>query len=239
MYGLAEATLGVTFPTPGSGMVVDTIDRASLEFDGLAVPADSRAPARALPFLGRPLEGVTLRIGPVEKGPVCGDRCVGEIQVSGPSVTREYLNQPSATAGALHGGWLHTGDLGYVAEGQLVVCGRAKDTIIHAGRNIAPEEIEWAAGQVPGVRAGNVAAFGVENGTSTEKVALAAEVRAGFADDIRPAIVRAVRQEVGVTPVEVILLAKGSLPKTTSGKIQRSLCRSKFHTGELACDAIR
>ena len=105
------------------------------------------------------------------------ERQVGELQIRGTSVTPGYYKRPDATAELLRDGWLHTGDLGYLLDGELVLCGRIKDVIIVGGRNVFPEDIERAVGTIDGVRAGNVIAFGVDGYKGKESVVVVAETQ--------------------------------------------------------------
>ena len=123
---------------------------------------------------------------------------------------------------------MRTGDLTYLAEGELVVCGRIKDVIIVGGRNLFPEDVERAAAAVDGVRAGNVIAFGIEGRKGREALVVVAETKADVTGPLRDAVATRVRQAVGVPPEEVVLVSPGSLPKTSSGKLQRTLCRSRY-----------
>jgi fatty-acyl-CoA synthase len=160
------------------------------------------------------------------------DREAGELKIRGDSVTPGYYKRPDATEAAFHDGWLRTGDLGYLADGELVVCGRLKDMIIVGGRNVFPEDVERAVAQVDGVRAGNVIAFGIERHPGREKIVVVAEAREGDVTVIRDAVADRVRDTVGLPP-EVVLVSPGTLPKTSSGKLQRSLCRDRYLGAEL------
>jgi fatty-acyl-CoA synthase len=236
-FGMAEATLAVTFPTPFTGLRLDTVDRRVLESDRYAAPVEADAPgARPLARLGSAVPGLSIRIVDADTGEAMGEREVGELEVRGTSVTTGYYRDPDATAMAFRSGtegpaaerWLRTGDLGYLLEGELVVCGRSKDMIIVGGRNVFPEDVERAAANVEGVRAGNVIAFGVEGRKGREGLVVVAETRAGDPSPVRDAVALRVRQAVGLPPEDVVLVAPGSLPKTSSGKLQRSLCRSHY-----------
>ncbi len=157
---------------------------------------------------------------------------MGELQIRGTSVTPGYFRRADATAALFTpDGWLRTGDLGYLVEGQLVVCGRMKDVIIIGGRNVWPEDIERAVGTVSGVRPGNVIAFGVEGHRGKESVVVVAEAKlepdAGAAE-VRGAVAQRVRESVGIPADDVVLVLPGTLPKTSSGKLQRSLCRTRY-----------
>ena len=232
-FGMAEATLGVTFPEPLSGMRTDAVNRRVLESDRYAAPTAAEAEGtRRLAVLGRPLPGLEIRIVDPESGDAMRSREVGELEVRGSSVTPGYYRRPDATAAALHDGWLRTGDLGYLLDGELIVCGRIKDVIIVGGRNVFPEDVERAASAVDGVRAGNVIAFGVEGRRGREAVVVVAESRADDVDSVRDAVAAQVRDAVGVS-TEVVLVNPGTLPKTSSGKLQRSLCRSRYLGADL------
>jgi fatty-acyl-CoA synthase len=231
VFGMAEATLAVTFPPPRSGLTVDAVDRDILEHERLAVPVEvaGAAPGRVrrLARLGRAIPGLQIRIVDPETGDVMREREAGELEIRGNSVTPGYYKKPAATQAALHDGWLRTGDLGYIADGDLVVCGRLKDVIIVGGRNVFPEDVERAVGEVDGVRAGNVIAFGVERRSGREGIVVVAETRDADVLTVRAAVANRVRDAVGLPP-EVVLVTPGTLPKTSSGKLQRSLCRFRY-----------
>jgi fatty-acyl-CoA synthase len=230
VFGMAEATLGVTFPPPFSGMTTDTVDRRVLEHERLAVPADpsaDRALTRRLARLGRAVPGLEIRITDPVTGDLMAEREAGELEIRGDSVTPGYYQRPDITAATFHDGWLRTGDLAYLAEGDLVVCGRLKDMIIVGGRNVFPEDVERAVGEVDGVRAGNVIAFGVERYAGREGIVVVAETRDADVPSVRAAVADCVRDAVGLPP-EVVLVTPGTLPKTSSGKLQRSLCRNRY-----------
>lgn len=235
-FGMAEATLGVTFPEPMSGMRTDAVSRRVLESDRYAAPADPAAEGtRRLAVLGRPLPGLQIRIVDPETGDVMRSREVGELEVRGTSVTPGYYRRPEATAAVLHDGWLRTGDLAYTVDGELIVCGRIKDVIIVGGRNVFPEDVERAAAEVDGVRAGNVIAFGVEGRRGREGIVVVAESKAddvASVASVRDAVIARVRGAIGMSS-EVVLVSPGTLPKTSSGKLQRSLCRTRYLGSEL------
>jgi fatty-acyl-CoA synthase len=237
VFGMAEATLAVTFPDVGHGMQVDHVDRVALETERYAAPAaGGTAASRRLALLGRPLAGFELRICDPESGDTLREREVGELELRGPSITPGYYENEVATGAAFHGDWFRTGDLAYLVDGQLVVCGRLKDMIIVGGRNVFPEDVERAAAAVDGVRAGNVIAFGSDRrrGRGKEAIVVVAETRADDdAGPVRDAVKDRVTDAVGVPPVDVVLVRPGSLPKTSSGKLQRSLCRERYHADTL------
>ncbi|MDP9072671.1 MAG: AMP-binding protein [Actinomycetota bacterium] len=227
-FGMAEITIAGTFPEPGRGLRTDVVDRRLLESDRYAAPVSGGTASRALARLGRPVAGLEMRICDPQSGATMAEREVGELQIRGTSVTSGYYKHPEATAAAFDGEWLKSGDLAYLVEGELVVCGRLKDVIIVGGRNVFPEDIERAAAAVDGVRAGNVIAFGVHGRRGKEAVVVVAETRADDPQPVRKAVAARVLDVVGLPPEEVVLVPPGSLPKTSSGKLQRSVCRARY-----------
>jgi fatty-acyl-CoA synthase len=235
-FGMAEVAIGGTFPAPLKGMVTDCVDRRVLETERYAAPVDVGAEgSRRLPLLGRPVPGLQIRIVDPDTGMPLREREVGELEILGTSVTPGYYKRPDANAELFRDGWLRTGDLAYLLDGQLVVCGRIKDVIIVGGRNVFPEDVERVVGAVDGVRAGNVIAFGVGGDRGRESLVVVAESRA--ADDDLAAVRRLVHERVldvvGVPPKDIVLVTPGTLPKTSSGKLQRSLCKRYYAHGRL------
>ena len=240
-YGMAESTLAISFSRKGEGIVTDTVDGRALEAAGRADPCDPTfAGATSVVRCGPALEGHEARafvVGDHESERPLREREVGEIRLRGPSVMSGYFNEPSLTRESFAGGWLKTGDLGYVASGEVHVCGRLKELIIVNGRNYYPQDLEWEAGKVEGVRKGNVVAFGTSKPSGDrERVVLCVET--SIADDTgREALARevrrAVQQATGLTLDDVILLEAGALPKTSSGKLQRSATRDLYENGAL------
>jgi fatty-acyl-CoA synthase len=239
-YGMAETALGVSFAPIETGLQVDTIDAEQLEAGRRAVPVgtpgrtdadgDAGRPVRRFPLLGPPLPGITARVVD-DAGRVLGDRDVGAIQLRGESVTPGYLTVDGPVATQDDEGWLDTGDQGYLADGSVVICGRLKDVIIMGGRNIYPTDIEKAAGEVDGVRAGNAVAVRLDAGSgvgSSRRESFVVAVESRRADDgaaaelIRKGVTAKVVSTVGVRPARVVVLAPGSLPKTPSGKLRRA-----------------
>ena len=230
-YGMAETTLAVTFAGMQDELKVHhlPIEGESTDGEGSGLHRlERRVPVVSC---GRPLPRHHVSIlGP--DGEALSDGQVGEVFVKGPSVTDGYWEDEEATKRVFVDGGVKTGDLGYMVDGELYVTGRLKDTIIVRGRNYDPTPIEVAAGRVDGVRVGNVAAFSVSGG-STERLVVAAEYREGDPETIEAQIVRAVQRAVGLTVSEVVLIEAGSLPKTTSGKLQRSATRQQYLEGSL------
>jgi fatty-acyl-CoA synthase len=235
VYGMAEATLAISFPPPGTGMAVDTVDRAALQHERYAAPAAGSMGTQRLALLGRVLRGLELRVCDPETGRPRGEREVGELELCGSSVTPGYWQRDDVTAASFRDGWLRTGDLGYLVDGEVVVCGRIKDVIIIGGRNVFPEEIERAAAAVEGVRAGNVIAFGTSGRRGKEGIVVVAETRTepAGAGRVHDDVSNQVCDAIGIPPLDVVLVQPGSLPKTSSGKLQRSLCRSQYLEGAL------
>jgi len=224
-YGMAETTLAVSFSKCGAGLVVDEVDADLLAALRRAVPA-SRGNIRRLATLGPLLQDLEARIVD-EDGNVLPSRGVGIIELRGESLTPGYLTMGGFVPAQDENGWYDTGDLGYLTEeGYVVVCGRVKDVIIMAGRNIYPTDIERAAGRVAGVRPGCAVAVRLDAGHSRETFAVAVESNAW--ED--PAEVRRIEQqvahevvsEVDVRPRNVVVLGPGTIPKTPSGKLRRA-----------------
>jgi fatty-acyl-CoA synthase len=233
-FGMAEVAIAGTFPEPMSGVRIDTVDRHLLESEHYAASVAADSPnAKSFALLGRPVPGLEIRICDPATGSALSERSVGELEIRGTSVTPGYYKHPDATSAAFHDGWLRTGDLAYLVDGELVVCGRIKDVIIVGGRNVFPEDVERAAESVDGVRAGNVIAFGIQNSKGREGVVVVAETKADDLGPVRAAVAERVRMTVGVPPKEVVLVAPGTLPKTSSGKLQRSLCKRRYLGAEL------
>ena len=230
-YGLAETTLAVTFASMEDELKVDHVEFESEPTDDDATGIHRLGHRISVVSCGRPLPGHRVLILD-EDGEPLPERRLGEVYVEGPSVTDGYWDDEEATNSLFVDGGVRTGDLGYMSEGELYVTGRLKDTIIVRGRNFDPTPIEVAAGRVDGVRAGNVAAFSISSNL-TERVIVAAEYREGEPETVESDIVRAVQRDVGLTVSEVVLLEAGSLPKTTSGKLQRSATRDQYLDGTL------
>jgi len=224
-YGMAETTLAVSFSECNAGLVVDEVDADLLAALRRAVPA-SRGNTRRLASLGPLLEGLEIRIVD-EDGNVLPTRGVGVIELRGEPVTPGYITMGGFIPAQDEQGWYDTGDLGYLMDnGHVVVCGRVKDVIIMAGRNIYPTDIERAAGRVAGVRPGCAVAVRLDDGHSRETFAVAVESNA-FEDPaevrrIEHQVAHEVVSEVDMRPRNVVVLGPGTIPKTPSGKLRRS-----------------
>lgn len=233
-FGMAEVCIGGTFPQRGQGLRMDVVDREVLENEHRAVEVDPAAPAaRELALLGAPVPGLKIQIIDPATGQELGDRHVGELLIAGTSLTSGYYRRPEATAELLRDGWLHTGDLAYTLDGELVICGRIKDVIIIGGRNIYPQDVERVVNAVEGVRAGNTIAFGIDGRAGAQQIIVVSETRDGHSEALITAISEAVTAEIGVPATEVVLVEPGSIPKTSSGKLQRSGCKRAWQAGEL------
>ena len=232
VYGLSEAALAVTFSPGGRRPGGALVDAVRLARDGVAVPG-----SREVASVGVPVPGFELEVRG-EEGEVLGEDRLGRIWTRGPSLLRELLGDPEATARALVGGWLDTGDLGFVRGGELHVHGRAKDVVIVRGANHAPEEFEAALAGLDGLRPGCAVAAGAElDGAEGEALLLLAEVsQGGRLDDpeLESRAARAVLERTGISPGRVRLLAPGTLPRTSSGKLRRQEALRRFLSGTLA-----
>ena len=224
-YGMAETTLAVSFSEVGAGLVVDEVDADLLAALCRAVPA-TKGNTRRLASLGPLLEGLQARIID-EQGNVMPSRGVGVIELRGEPLTPGYITMGGFVSAQDEQGWYDTGDLGYQMEnGHVVVCGRVKDVIIMAGRNIYPTDIERAAGRVGGVRPGCAVAVRLDAGHSRETFAVAVESNA-YQDPvevrrIEHQVAHEVVAEVDVRPRNVVVLGPGTIPKTPSGKLRRA-----------------
>lgn len=235
-FGMAELAIAGTFPAPGSGLRVDAVDARMVEHDRFARPvADENAEgAKGFAVLGKPIPGLEIRITDTTTGSPMREREVGELEISGTSVTPGYYKRPEDTAASFRDGWFRTGDLGYMVDGELVLCGRIKDVIIVGGRNVFPEDVERAAERADGVRPGNVIAFSIVNERGKERLVVVAETKAENHATMRADVSKRVQESVGLPTDDVVLVLPGSLPKTSSGKLQRSLCRTRYQSEELS-----
>ena len=237
-FGMAEVAIAGAFPPRHRGMLCDSVDRLVLERDGVAKPLDIGDAAedldvRRLPLLGTAVPGLEMRVVHPETHQDMPERHVGELLLRGTSVTPGYYKRADATAAMFRDGWLCTGDLAYLLDGELVLCGRIKDIIIVGGRNVFPEDIERACGSLEGVRPGNVIAFGIEGYKGKETVIVVAEVRTEQPDSVREAIHHRTLEVCGLPPRDVMLVRAGTLPKTSSGKLQRAKCREMYLNEQL------
>jgi fatty-acyl-CoA synthase len=244
-YGLAESSLAVAFSELDAGLETLSVDGPRLWDDGRANPVnDSDETAVRLVSCGREFPDHTIRIfseDDAESEHPLPDGTVGEIRLAGPSVMRGYWEDAEATREAFAGPALRTGDLGFTAGGRIFICGRSKEIVIVNGRNYYPQDMEWEAGKVIGVRKGNVVAFGARDPSGVERdrerVVIAFEVqeaeRLGQAASLVAEVRRAIQEGMGLTLDDVVALPPGALPKTSSGKLQRAKSRELYETGVL------
>ncbi|MCX2932563.1 long-chain-fatty acid--ACP ligase MbtM [Mycobacterium sp. CVI_P3] len=207
-YGLAESVCAVTMPAAGTGLLIDDVDG----------PTGRQRQA----ILGPPIEGMEIRTVPIDSAPPG----VGHIEIRGTSLMSGYLAEESIDADS----WFPTGDLGYLTDDGLVVCGRAKEIIWVAGRNIFPSEVEQVVAQIPGVREGAVVAVGTPAGSPRPGLVVAAEFRGPDEAAARSAVTQRVAAICGIAPATVMLLTPGSLPRTSSGKLRRLEVQRRLET---------
>ncbi|MDP3232182.1 MAG: fatty acyl-AMP ligase [Myxococcales bacterium] len=223
VYGMSEASLAVTFTSPRGEKRALSIDPVALASRGAVEPPDAHAntPPRTLVSVGTPVPGAELEVRDAA-GTALGERQQGRIFVRGPFVMAGYFNDAEATARALPGGWLDTGDLGFLDGGELFICGRAKDVVIVRGRNHAPQEFEDALEAVEGVRLGCAVAVGfVPPEGGDEQLLLLVETSGEATADLKVRVEAAVLARTGVRSHTVMLLEPGTLPRTSSGKLRR------------------
>ncbi len=230
-YGLAEHSLAVTFAH--GGLHVDRVDAERLVRDSVAAPPLNGSPAIRVVRCGHAFPDHEVRVVDDTFQPV-PERHVGTIVARGPSVMQGYFEQPGATADALRDGWLLTGDLGYIAEGALYVCGRTKDLIIRQGRKYHPPDIEASLADLQGVALSGVAVFARSRSDAPDEVVAVIETRAGNRGvEIEEAVRRRVRETAGLDVDRVVITAPGTIPRTTSGKVRRSETRDRLDAGTL------
>jgi acyl-CoA synthetase (AMP-forming)/AMP-acid ligase II len=237
VYGMAENSLAATFPKLRQKVRVEVLDRKMLEVERRVKTArkDDPHPVKAV-SVGSPIAGQELAIRNHD-GSIADEGYVGEITIKSPSLMKSYHLNPDATAEVIKEGWLYTGDLGFVQNGRLFVTGRAKEMIIKRGRNYYPYDIERAAAKVAGVRKGCLVAFSIPNRkTGTEDLILLAETKEKTESrkkEVEKAISNEVLSTVGLKPDKTVLVPPRSIPKTSSGKIQRLLAKRRFMEGNL------
>lgn len=236
VYGLAESTVGLTFPTKSRVPRIDKVQRELFEKEAKALPSTSRKDILEFVGCGEPLLDHKIRIVD-DAGIILENRMVGNLQFKGPSAMQGYFNNPEATQKAYHDGWWDTGDLGYRSDNEFFITGRKKDLIIKAGRNLYPEEAEEVVSQIPSIRKGCVIAFGVSDPDSgTEKLIIVAEtyeLDKKKQQSLRSDVIEKMAIQLGIPPDTVILVPPRTVPKTSSGKLQRSACKKAYLEGKL------
>jgi fatty-acyl-CoA synthase len=235
-YGLAEATLAVTLMPPGEGIRVELVEETQLsgggDLGGEGGPRPQRF--RAIVNCGKPVRDMVVEVRE-EDGLALPDGAIGKVWCKGPSVMVGYFRDPDATAACMSDGWLDTGDMGYLSGGYLYIVGRAKDMIIVNGRNHWPQDIEWAVEQLPGFKAGDIAAFAITTPSGEETPAVLVQCRS--LDDaerqrLRDEIRERVRSVTGMNCV-IELIPPRTLPRTSSGKLSRAKARNLYLAGDI------
>jgi fatty-acyl-CoA synthase len=236
-YGMAEVCLGLTINHWDQPLRIDEVDMEDLATKRVAVPARDGQPTKRVVSCGSPGPGIEVRIATPGTSEPLPDRHVGEIIARTSSVMDGYYGLPPEDQPFVDG-WLQTGDSGYLAEGELFITGRIKDIVIVLGRNYAPEDLEWAAERVKGVRRGRTVAFGITDGEG-ENVVIALEPEGATDPASLPIRVRqTVSDVVGLTVRDVLVVPKGSIPLTTSGKVRRSALKESYASGALKETAL-
>lgn len=232
-YGLAEATLAVTIMPPGEGMEVELVEETELSGEK---QADGSRPKRyrAIVNCGKPVRDTLLEIRE-EDGSLLPEKAVGKVWMQSPSLMECYYRDQEATDACLIDGWLDTGDMGYLSDGYLYIVGRAKDMIIINGKNHWPQDIEWAVEQLPGFKAGDIAAFAITTPGGDETPAVLVQCRTS--DEIerhrlRDEIREKVRAITGMNCV-IELVPPRTLPRTSSGKLSRAKARNLYLSGDI------
>lgn len=235
-YGLAEATLAVSIMPPGEGIQVELVEES--ELTGVPGAPDRPTRYRAIVNCGKAVKDMTIEVRDAQ-GAVVADRVIGKVWCTGPSLMTGYFRDPESTEACMKDGWLDTGDMGYMSNGYIYIVGRAKDMIIINGKNYWPQDIEWAVEQLPGFKAGDIAAFAVSNGGEETPAVL---VQCRTSDEfervkLREQIRDKVRSVTGMNCV-VELVPPRTLPRTSSGKLSRAKARNLYLSGEIQPYAI-
>jgi acyl-CoA synthetase (AMP-forming)/AMP-acid ligase II len=228
-YGLAEASLGVTFKPAGTSFRTLGVDAEKLAAEGVVAPG-----TKELVSVGRPLAGVEVEIRHAAGVSLPPD-AAGHVFVRGPSVMSGYFGRTDLTDQAIHDGWLDTGDLGFTHDGELFLCGRHKDIIVVRGANHTPEEFEAALDDLDGVRTGCAVAVGfVPAGEDDEALAMLVETTADAPSTLADDVASRVQERTQIRPTHVELLAPGTLPRTSSGKLRRREALNQWLGGTLS-----
>ncbi len=233
-YGLAEIVLAATMAPRGRPLQVERLLADDMSVRRVATHANgTRAETVSVVGCGAPLPGHDVRILD-DGGRELPERHIGEIVLSGPSVTPGYYNDEDATARTIQNGRLFTGDLGYLSSGELFVCGRVKDLIIVNGRKYHPQDLEWGVDELAGIRRGRVVAFATTGGTGTDRTVVVAEPSGTVpADALTDAIRRRIADVCGLVVDDVVLVPSGTVARTTSGKLRRSATKLLYERGDL------
>ena len=231
-YGLAEATLAVSIMPPTEGIRVELVEETQLS--GVAAGEDRPQRYRAIVNCGKPVKDMKVQIRE-EDGTPLPERAIGKLWCSGPSVMVGYFRDDASTDACLVDGWLDTGDMGYLSNGYIYIVGRAKDMIIVNGRNHWPQDIEWAVEQLPGFKAGDIAAFAITTPGGEETPAVLVQCRTSDESErvrLRDEIRERVRSVTGMNCV-IELIPPRTLPRTSSGKLSRAKARNLYLNGDI------
>ena len=236
-YGLAEATLAVSIMPPGEGINVELVEES--ELTGMAGTADRPTRYRAIVNCGKAVKDMKIEVRE-DDGTVLPDRIIGKVWCTGPSLMLGYFRDEDSTKACMQDGWLDTGDMGYLSDGYIFIVGRAKDMIIINGKNHWPQDIEWAVEQLPGFKAGDIAAFSITTVGGEEAPAVLVQCRTSDEAErakLREQIKDKVRSVTGMNCV-VELVPPRTLPRTSSGKLSRAKARNLYLSGEIQPYAI-
>ena len=231
-YGLAEATLAVSIMPPGEGIRVELVEETQLS--GASIDGGRPQRYRAIVNCGKPVRDMVVEIREEDGAPL-PDRAIGKVWCRGTSVRVGYFRDDPATAACMTDGWLDTGDMGYMSDGYLYIVGRAKDMIIVNGRNHWPQDIEWAVEQLPGFKAGDIAAFAITTPGGEETPAVLVQCRSSDERErtrLRDEIRERVRSVTGMNCV-IELIPPRTLPRTSSGKLSRAKARNLYLSGDI------
>jgi acyl-CoA synthetase (AMP-forming)/AMP-acid ligase II/acyl carrier protein len=234
VYGLAEASLAVTFSRPGEGVSSVFVSRSALHVGQAVYPQSEPAPGMLeLVRVGQPVNGVEVRVADAAGAPL-PDNTVGHVLIRGGNVTPGYYRDDALNAETFNAdGWLNTGDLGFVDDGQLVISGRAKELIIVNGQNFHPRDLELICEAVEGAELGKAVACSVRDPSSgSDNVAIFVWFR-GTPEAFLP-MAMAIRQRIAEqTGIEVRhVVPVRAIPKTTSGKVQRFALAEQYQQGD-------
>jgi 1-acyl-sn-glycerol-3-phosphate acyltransferase len=237
VYGLAEAAVGLAFPPPGRGPLIDRISRASFMLNAEADPVKEDDPdPLSVVACGRPLPGYKVQVVDSAGRPL-PERREGRLEFQGPSATRGYFDNKEASSRLFRDGWLDTGDRAYLADGEVYITGRIKEMIIRGGRNIYPYELEQLVGELAGIRKGCVAVFPCDDpATGSERLVVVAESRErdpGRLQALNRTIRQLTRDLLGMAPDDVVVAPPHTVLKTSSGKLRRSTMRALYERGGL------